>query len=76
MKLILQNFKKYVLLACGKNKDLDNSMIIGGRVAKKGAYPWHAAIYDIKTSILICGATLIHLRVVLTGILFNQSFKY
>ncbi|XP_063923280.1 uncharacterized protein LOC135137524 [Zophobas morio] len=55
------------VLACGKNKDLDNSMIIGGRVAKKGAYPWHAAIYDIKTSILICGATLIHLRVVLTA---------
>lgn len=44
------------------------TLIVGGKKAKKGDYPWQAAIFDVtKNYMTICGGSVISLRTVLSG---------
>lgn len=67
----LSEYSKPQNLQCGfpsiRNKNMDfNLKIIGGRVAKRGAWPWQVAILN-RYKEAFCGGTLISSNWVLTG---------
>ncbi|XP_063918253.1 clotting factor C-like isoform X2 [Zophobas morio] len=53
---------------CGQSSPTaDPTLIVGGKKAKRGKYPWHVALYDAQSKTLLCGGTLLNQRVVLTA---------
>jgi hypothetical protein len=73
----MMDFSKAQNIQCGfpsiRNKNMDfNLKIIGGRVAKRGAWPWQVAILN-RYKEAFCGGTLISPNWVLTGELSKFS---
>jgi hypothetical protein len=53
---------------CGKTSTTkDPTLIVGGRVSKKGQFPWQAALYSSVDKSFLCGGSLLNERVILTG---------
>ncbi|XP_063918421.1 uncharacterized protein LOC135133832 [Zophobas morio] len=53
---------------CGQSSPIaDPTLIIGGKKAERGKYPWQVALYDAQSKTLLCGGTLLNQRVVLTA---------
>jgi secreted trypsin-like serine protease len=56
------------LVVCGKTSTTkDPTLIVGGRVSKKGQFPWQAALYSSVDKSFLCGGSLLNERVILTG---------
>lgn len=61
---------------CGRRQISHTGLITGGQPTKPGDWPWHVAIYRLKTSSseqkYICGGTLISKTRVVTGMSINN----
>lgn len=57
----------YYALECGKKTVLPSSKIIGGREVFENEFPWMAGIISIIRSQVICGASIINDRYVITA---------
>ena len=70
LRLFRQLFSHFIefleISVCGRAyRDID-TLISGGTEERSGDSPWHAAIYDWE-KILICGGTIIHEKLIVTG---------
>lgn len=57
--------------SCGRRKIFHTGLITGGQPTKPGDFPWHVALYKMKSSSseqkYICGGSLLTTSRVLTG---------
>ena len=70
------NYAKYLNVLCSSDDpncgtwQLDLVQATGGQDAKRGQFPWHAALYGKLNNgsyLYICGGTLIKPNIVVTG---------
>lgn len=53
---------------CGRPFKNVNTLISNGKGERIGDSPWNVAIYDVTRKILICGGTMIHPLLILSGL--------
>ncbi|XP_064212353.1 modular serine protease isoform X2 [Tribolium castaneum] len=52
---------------CGQKSVEVQKLIVNGKTAKRGTYPWQAALYTRDKKELICGGSLIKLNMIITA---------
>jgi secreted trypsin-like serine protease len=57
-----------ILVVCGRTSTTRGpTLIVSGRVSKKGQFPWQAALYSSVDQSFLCGGSLINEKLILTG---------
>ncbi|XP_044259079.1 uncharacterized protein LOC123007726 [Tribolium madens] len=52
---------------CGQKSVEAQKLIVNGKTAKRGTYPWQVALYSRQNKDLICGGSLIKLNMIITA---------
>ena len=62
---------------CGQRIAKGTPLIVNGRSADKGEYPWQISVYEVEgtETLHVCGGSMISPKVVISGKIFANLFK-